>query len=221
MAIGHAGFRFHSTTTPGKLNIIKWQEREVQKVYKKTKFTGKGVSLPGHHSQLARHRDELLSYGIAEKNQIMVDHTYELYMDLLEEAQRIGFKGQVRCGDLVDIVKNLWKKGEQVDVIDFDDTSYLSDTHLNLLTESCKHDVKVFIGVFATRGNRGGLNKFQQFWKNILGIKPYRHWRGNMTYSLRDLQGKILNYVARKNNYKSQYKKYKGCSTMVSCIVTK
>ena len=221
MTIGRAGFQYHPTTTPGKLNIIKWQESAVHQVYNKTKFTGKGVSIPGHHSQLARHRDELLSYGIAEENQIMVDWTFDLYMDLRREAQRIGFKGKVFWADLITVVKSLWKNGEQVDVIDFDDIGHLSQKHVDLLKEACKHNVKVFIGVFATRGARGGLNNFQQYWKNFFNMKPYRHWRGNMTYKLRDLQGMVVGHVARSQNYRSQYKEYKGRSTMVSCVVTK
>jgi hypothetical protein len=221
MAIGHAGFQYVSTTTPGKLNTIQWQKQIVHNTYNKIKMDGKGICIPGHHSQLKRHIQELLDYGIAEENQIMVDWTYELYLNLKAEAERIGFKGKVVYGNLIDVVRELWENGEQVDVIDFDDTCYLEQYHLDLLKDACKKDVKVFIGVFTTRGNRGGLNAFQVKLKNQLKIRGYYHKRGNWTYSLRDLQGLAFAREAAKNSYVSQYKGYQGRSTMVSCIVTK
>ena len=221
MTIGAAGFQYVSTTTDGKLDIIEWQKRRVRGAYGDLKFTGKGLSLPGHHSQLKRHIQELLDYGVAEDNQIMVDWTYTMYANLVTEANRIGFKGKVVYGNLIDVVRNLWKNGEQIDVIDFDHIGYLESEHLQLLEEACDNDVKVFIGVFATRGNRGGFNWFQQDIINKYNIKPYFHRRGNLTYSLREIQGAAIYFAAQKKKYKCDYEGYQGLSTMVSCVVTK
>lgn len=221
MSIGPAGFQFVSTTTPGKERTIQWQTGIVHAAYGKASMGGKGVSIPGHRSQLERHRDELLSYGIKEDDQIMVDWDHGVARALKAEAARIGFKGRVVQDDLVNVVRTLWANDEQVDVIDFDDTGHLKQYHLDLLGDACKRDVKVFVGVFATRGNSGGLNPFQERLRKRFNIRGYYHQRGNWTYSLRDLQGRAMEDTASRNGYRCQYKGYQGLSTMVSCVVTK
>jgi hypothetical protein len=221
MAIGAAAFQYVETTTSGKLDIIAWQNRIVKYRYNNEKMKGKGLSIPGHHSQLKRHIDELSDYGVAEENQIMVDWTYGIYRNLVKEAERLEFKGKIVCGDLANEVRKLWAAGEQVDVIDFDDIGYLSSNHLKLLEDACKTDVKVFVGVFATRGNASGFNKFQTSIIKNLNIQGYFHRRGNYTYSLRDIQGRAVEHTANQNSYSCHYRGYQGRSTMVSCVVVK
>lgn len=221
MAIGPSAFRYVSTTTPGKLKVINWQSNIVSKAYQNQRFSGRGISLPGHHSQLERHIKELHDYGIAEHNQIMVDWDRSIYHALSLEAARIGFKGKVVHGDLTEVAEVLWEDGEQVDVIDFDGIGLMGFRDLHFLEKACDRDVKVFIGVFATRGNSGGLTYFQNYMKDKLNIDGYYHRRGNWTYSLRDIQGQSMQHVAQQKGYKCRYVGYQGLSTMVSCVVTK
>lgn len=221
MAIGKSAFRHTSTTTNGKLSVIDWQKDIVKQRYKNMPFDGMGISLPGKACQLERHRDELLSYGIKEENQIMIDWDFSIYTNLRIKAKEIGFKGLILYGNLINAVKDLWNRGVQVDVIDLDHIGYLEQYHLDLLTEACGRDVKVFIGVFATRGNSGGMNRFQSNLITQSGIQGYYHRRGNYTYSLRDIQGWAMKHTANKNGYDCRYTGYLGKSTMVSCVSVK
>jgi len=77
-----------NTTTPGKLAVIEKQIRMRQRWQGQVMWAGRGVSLVGHSSQLQRHRDELLAYGIFEQNQYMVDWDEKVIFALREEARR-------------------------------------------------------------------------------------------------------------------------------------
>lgn len=221
MSIGIAGFEHVSTTTPGKLDVIDWQKAIVKNRYGNVTWDGVGISIPGYHEQLSRHSLELSDYGITDEKKIMVDWTYNIYQNLLNEKEKIGFKGHVWHGNLIKLTQMLWEKGIQVDVIDYDDTAYLTQDHLSFLEEACRKDVKVFTLILATRGHSGGLSYFLDNWRKDLDIPAYRHKRGNMTYSWGDIQAGAVISTANKMGYHCDVQKYWGRSSMISCIITK
>lgn len=224
MGIGATtGFANISTTSPGKLKVIQQQVSLVQNVYNNLKFNGLAIGLPGDGSQLERHIEEYEDCGVKEPNQIMVDIDPNVYQTLLSKATQIGFKGKVIKDDICNVVRQEWKDGNQVDVIDFDDVSYLDYHHIALLDEACRNDVKVFNLVLSTRGNRGGPTDCMLYWAKKLKITRYRHSRGNMAYRYRDIQAKAVEYVANSLGYNCVSYPYRGRGhhTLVSCVVTK
>ncbi len=214
-------FAYVNTTTPGKLAVIEKQIRMRQRLQGQVMWAGLGVSLVGHSSQLERHRDELLAYGILEQNQYMVDWDNKVTFALREEAQRINFQGHIVLGDINNVVRYFWKNGHQVDVIDYDDVGYLEYKHESLITEACQRDVKLFNVVNTTRGNWWGLSEYLDTWRIKLDCQPYVHQRGNLAYSWGEIQRGAVQTIANKQGYEYRYWPYKGLSTMNVSMVIK
>lgn len=224
MSITPPGFLYASTTTIGKENVVEWQINQITRHLDISKFTGYGVCLVGKPDQLSRHRNEMIKSGIPEHKQIMVDWTYSIYLGLLEEADNINFKGQIVCGDIVDVVRKLWANGEQVDVIDFDDICLLKDYHINLLRDAMINDVKVFICVLTTRGNASGIGECLEYYQ-IVCDHP-KEW-SNKHKKYIDPIGKIteaaFDWTVSGHDYTFKPKRYQGRGNcpMISLLVMK
>jgi hypothetical protein len=224
MSVKPPGFLYTDTTTPGKVDTIGWQHRRIRYDFNNNvKFTGYGVCLVGKPSLLARHRDELLKNGIDEERQIVVDWTPSIYQGLCKEAKKIGFKGQVICGNIVDVVHKLWDEGKQVDVIDFDDICLLKDYHTDLLIEAIFHDVKVFVLVLTTRGNKYGIGECLEYYQMVCDVP--REWSSKhkkMIDPIGKITEKTIEHVVEGHDYKVRSRRYQGRGNcpMISLLIT-
>ena len=219
MSIKAAGFAYTSTTTPGKIQAINWQKFRVRQRWMNQPMTGYGVCIPGGGMQLDRHITELLDYGVDQTRQIMVDRNRSVVSTLKAAAKNLGFKGQIICGDMFDVIQDLWDAGDQVDVIDHDNTKFVTNEHLAFLEKACENHVKVYIEVFQTRGNRGGLPYELSQWAKTLGIKQYVHRRGNLAWPWGDIQSGAVEYTANNAGYDHFDYPYKGLVTMRTNIM--
>ena len=180
MARFSSDFAYLDTTSPGKLSTIQRQIKLVNTYVPKHTMSGLVVGIPGSGKQCDRHRDEYKDYGFDESRQIMVDFDRSVHYTQQVWQEQTGFKGLVTCDSLEDVCKELWRKGQHIDMIDYDDVGYLRDRHLNMIEDAAKYGVKAITLVITNRCNV--LTNLHLEWKGRLGLEkrwlsPSKGWR--------------------------------------------
>jgi len=220
MAIKPHEFGTHCTTTPQKLAMIEDQVQIVTARFSKQDLKGYCVGLPGAGKQLERHIQEYCDYGIPENRQVMVDYDRNVNKRHIYYKDRLGFKGTVVCGELGKVVNRMWEKGEQIDIIDYDDVGFLEHRHEDLIEKAAQHNVKVIILVFTTRCRK--LSPLHQYWKTKLGLeKRYntisKGWHEPVTL----IQAGAVKSLAKQYGFDVTWTSYKGLSPMMRCVLLK
>lgn len=175
-------FAYMNTGFQPKLNTINRQIRLVNFHLNNPKFNGLAVGIPGAGLQCSRHVTEYNDYGVKEENQIMVDYSQKVHDTHKLWKNTVNFTGHIKKGNIIDIVNDCWKNGQQVDVIDFDDVAHLHYGHEKLIIDAYNNDVKVFILVVTNRLHAFSDYHIASASRFNINLQHYtrREWRQNM-----------------------------------------
>lgn len=173
-------FAWLNTGSPPKLYMIQQQIRWANRRFPFGTLEGYCVGLPGAGLQAERHRDEYRAYGIPDERQIMVDYDHTVHQTQKSYMGKLDYKGRIVCADLSDVVRECWEQGKKVDIIDYDDVSFLLPRHEYMIRDAARHDVKMIILVITNRCNK--LTPYHEQWKQKLGlvkrfVSPSKGWR--------------------------------------------
>lgn len=223
MSRNSASFAYLNTGSPGKLRTINTQIDIINNRFNPTSLQGFCIGIPGAGLQAERHRDEYLSYGIDESRQVMVDYDPIVSQTQKSHMAPLNYKGTIVCNDLMSVAHALWNQGAKIDVIDYDDVTYLMPHHEKAIEDAAQHDVKAMILVITSRCNN--LTPYLNGWKKKLGlpkryVSKYKEWRE----PVRDIQIGAINQIADQNNFDVTFIPYAGRDIgppMLSCVLTK
>jgi len=202
-------FAHLNTTSKRKLELIKNQIEIVNARYSPKSLKGYCVGLPGAGKQTKRHRDEYCLYGIPERRQVMVDYDPYVHNTQKQYMKKLNYKGKIIEGDYFHVVKDMWAKNKQIDIIDFDGVSHLTKDHEELIKNAAKNNVKVIIMVVTNRCNK--LSEHLTDWKKKLGLRKRRVRNDRKPQEpVKDIQIGAVKALARKHRYDVYYESYQG-----------
>ena len=103
-----------------------------------------------------------------------VHHTQKMWQE------QTGYQGHVVKDFLETMCHGLWRNGQQIDMIDYDDVGYLENSHLTMIKYAAQYGVKAMILVITNRCN--SLTDLHRQWKKRLGLEkrylsPSKGWR--------------------------------------------
>ncbi len=198
------------TGSPGKLHTI---QQQIQLINGKFPlgFNGYCLGLPGTGAQCNRHVDEYSKYGIQPNKQIFVDCEYKVHRAQVRWKENENSSVSLIHGDIQAALNESWKEGKQIDIIDYDGTSFFNPSHEQVLRAANLHDVKVVITVMTTRAPH--LTQYHRDWKQRLGLKmhfpcPSKGWREPM----KDIAKKGIAHVAEECGFDHTFIAYAGRS---------
>lgn len=223
MARSTSQFAYLDTGSEPKLEMIRTQVKIINDKFDPKTLDGYCVGIPGAGLQTPRHRDEYCNYGIPEERQVMVDYDYNVHMTQVAHMSKLNYKGKIICGELGQVVNALWKNDKKVDVIDYDDVSFLLPRHERLIRQAAEKDVKVIILVVTNRCNK--LTAYHEHWKTILNLhKRYVSPSKGYREPIKDIQEGAIKTIGQDCGYDVICKPYAGRDKgppMMSCVLLK
>jgi hypothetical protein len=235
--MGHTPDEFASldTTTPGKLDTIRWQIENLGKVLKPSR-NGICIGLPGTGKQCSRHCEEYMAYGFRQDRQVMVDRSAAVIRSQLDWKNRTRYQGTVLEGYLEEVMERLHGQGHPIDLVDYDDVANLEQRHEDFIANANQIGVRAIILVLTTRCST--ITPYLGRWQDRLGIHEElskdRNRPGRKEYStpLARIQEEAIKIIASKNGYDIVHhhhskhgllpsRRYLGRSTMQSCLLFK
>lgn len=116
--VGMRSHQNHSTSSPGKLE----QHWKVAAFFNPCERLRSGFryTLVGDSDGLARHILEHRKEGFKQEQMIVVERDLITYSALRAEASKLKFRGEILCGDFLDVVLNDAVAGRKIAHLDFD-----------------------------------------------------------------------------------------------------
>ncbi|KKM61716.1 hypothetical protein LCGC14_1528990 [marine sediment metagenome] len=218
MSIG--SFEYVDTTSPGKRKAVAFQTRKVKKAFPNG-FKEYILGLPGRGAQCSRHVTEYAKYGIKSRKKIFVDYDYGVYQSQLEWKEATNLRVKIICDNILDALESEWKRGKPIDFIDYDGTSLLNISHVEILRRAAQHDVKAVVIVMTTRAPH--LSDYLEECKQRFNVKkewlgPSKGWRDR----IRKISEVTLRDAAKEYGFDCEFLGYPGrkCGAppMLSCV---
>jgi len=191
------------TTTNKKLEVIAWQTQIIKKYFPRG-FREYCLGLPGDANQCDRHIIEYAGYGILSRKKIFVDYDLDVHMGHIQWKKEINLRIKLIYDTIWNALNSEWKKGKQIDVIDYDGTRYFSYDHEQVLRAAALNDVKVVIMVMCLRRNT--FCDYFNKWKKILKLK--KEWcPKNQKYCepSKKLSQRALDAIAEECGFESHF----------------
>jgi len=211
-----------NTTCARKLEVVNLQIQSINHHFPKNTLKGLCVGVPGAGSQALRHRDEYLAYGIPEERQVMVDYDRNVSAGQRRYMSREGYRGKIVCSELQKTLKKFWNAGKHVDIIDYDDVTYLQPRHEDIIRDAQVNNVNAIIIVITTRCP--ALSDYHKQWKERLGLqKRYVKTSKKWHEPLRDIQLGAIKEIGEQCGYfLTMNESYSGYGPpMLSCVLVK
>ena len=190
-------FAHYDTTYEQKLDLNKRYRENIQAEFP----NGPGgliVGLVGAGTQANRHVNEFESYGYSQYYQIMVDWSETVFNFLYAWKKKVGYKGQVVCDDIINVIYDLWDQEKYIGTIDYDGTSMYGQEHEDLIKNASDHNVKVIIMVGSARCG-GKLSDWMLYWKKR---SKANKWLNNGHEPIREITQYAITHIAEQYGYK-------------------
>lgn len=197
-----------NTGTTNKLALIQKQVELITSAFP-NEFSGYCVGLPGDKNQCSRHVDEYLQYGIRNDKHIFVDYDPLIHLGHKEWKQENEAKTILKFGDIKGVLKSLWNKGVQIDIVDYDGTRFFNESHEWVLNNAAKHDVKVVVLVMTTRCN--SFSNYYCEWRDIFGLRKRQTRRDRApSEPVKEVSVRALRFIAEDYGFAHQIFSYVG-----------